>query len=358
LAKLPRHPARHLSDRVRPPLGPRPRRLRARRAGAACIAASILILALPAPASERLDLVGTWYVLVHFTDANTAHPEAVRWDDRIWVFERKGSKLEWREYPIVVFADETGRFEALGTSRQARVVAPWEPNEAQRAQIEGGLEINTRGMKSKALRGSDEAGWRSASRAGAASASVITYTENWSIEGLPERPVFSREDVMGSARSESLEGLTRYATTEVAAGGAELSGSFVRDGTRQGTFRMRRAAPVTTVKGSGKTQGQRLMDAWLDQFGAALIRGDDEALGEDWKQRLEAGEALPPELQQELRKEIRRNLESTMRARKIDPDEQRERLDRLTDAIYREMVENGRSAEEVGEMIESGRLPL
>ena len=54
---------------------------------------------------------------------------------------------------------------------------------------------NPRGMKSKSLRGSDAEGWASASRARAASASVITYTENWSIEGMPDRPVFrSRSD--------------------------------------------------------------------------------------------------------------------------------------------------------------------
>ena len=69
------------------------------------------------PAPAEVDLIGTWHVLVHYTDANSNDPEQLRWDDRIWSFERTGSRLRWDEAPIVVFGDNSGRFEHLGTNR-------------------------------------------------------------------------------------------------------------------------------------------------------------------------------------------------------------------------------------------------
>ncbi len=210
--------------------------------------------------ASQVELPGTWHVLVHYTDANSARPEVLRWEDRVWVFTPQGSRLGWSDYPIVVFRDETGRFEGLGGNRARRVLHAWEPNAAQRAQIASGLQVNPRGVKEKTLRGSPAQGWRSRVRAEPASASVITYAEDWSIQGLPARPVFERVDVLGSARTESLDGVTRYATTEVSADGSELRGSFERDGTRRGTFRMTRAGPVSGVQGSGGSQGERVYE--------------------------------------------------------------------------------------------------
>ena len=219
-----------------------------------------LLLASPASGESAVDLAGTWHVLVHYKDDNAPHPERERWDDRIWVFERVGNRLRWREYPIVVFSSDAGRFERRGTGQYARILGSWEPNKAQRAQIAAGLEVNPRGMKSKSLRGSDADGWRSHNRATRASASVITYVEHWSIDGPAVRPVFIREDQLGAERAEDMVGVTRYTTREVAAGGDVLRGVFERDGTRHGTFRMTRSGEATSVKGSGKTPGQRAVD--------------------------------------------------------------------------------------------------
>jgi murein DD-endopeptidase MepM/ murein hydrolase activator NlpD len=213
-----------------------------------------LLLLAPAAARAGIDLVGTWHVLVHYTDDNTSHPDEMRWSDRVWVFEKKGSKLHWTEYPIVVFSDDSGRFERRSTGQYARVIGAWEPSESQLANIEAGLKINTRGSKKKSLRGSDEEGWHTTSRARAASASVITYQENWSIEGLSELPVILQEDVMGSGRSETMEGAARYETTAVEEGGNVLVGRYERDGTRHGSFRMRRSGKVGMLE--EKTQSE------------------------------------------------------------------------------------------------------
>ncbi len=217
-------------------------------------------------APAGLDLVGTWHVLVHYTDDNANNSELLRWDDRIWIFERQGSRLLWDEFPIVVFGDHSGRFERLGTNRARRITGAWEPNKKQFAQIFEGLEVNDRGRKSKKLRKAEDDGWRSQSASRSVSASVLSYVEHWSVEGTPERPLFRREDQLGSERSEDLDGVTLYTTTWVDPSGDLLSGRFERDGTRHGSFRMLRAAPVSGVKGSGKSQSERLRDALMDQY--------------------------------------------------------------------------------------------
>jgi len=224
---------------------------------AACAVLAALAWPAPSLAEDGVDLIGTWHVLVHYRDDHTVHPDQERWDDKVWIFERSGSRLRWTEYPIVVFTDETGRFERRSTGQYARVLHAWKPNEKQLAEIHRGLEYNTRGSKSKTLRGSDADGWASQRRSGAVSASVITYTENWLIEGMPAWPVFTRTDVMGSARTENVEGVTRYATVGVDAGGDILRGTFERDGSRHGTFRMMRAGAVAVVKDRTQSERQR-----------------------------------------------------------------------------------------------------
>jgi hypothetical protein len=236
--------------------------------------AVLSLCAATGAAGEGVELIGTWYVLVHYKDDNASNPETPRWDDRVWKFEPAGSRLRWTEYPIVVFNDESGRFERRASGQYARVLHFWEPSAAQMSDIRDGLQVNSRGRKSKTLRGSDDEGWRSTSRARAPTASIVTYTENWSIEAMPSGPVFLREDVLGSATTESLEGVTRYATTEVSRGGGILRGTYDRDGVRHGTFRMMRSGETEDVKGSGLTQGERAVQVPLRD--AIEERGDSQ----------------------------------------------------------------------------------
>jgi len=332
----------------------------ASRARLATLAVALLcapLLARPAVAAEihDEDLVGTWHVLVHYKDANAHNKDVWRWDDRVWEFKKEGSRLRWIEYPIVVFADQSGRFEMGGTNRMSRVLHAWEPNAAQQAQIEEGLEVNPRGKKSKALRGSDEKGWASTSRATAASASVITYVENWSIDGMPTAPVFQRADILGSARTESLDGITRYTTREISEDGRTLSGEFVRDGTRTGTFRLTRSGEATGVKGSGKTQGQRLMDAWFGEFSESIQGGN--AMRAEILKKVQSGEMeATPEIRDEVRREVRREIEKSIREKGLDPDDYDAQVEALTEQIQVQIIDEGRSTEEIGQMLEKGEL--
>jgi len=293
-----------------------------------------LLMLAPAAASAEIDLVGTWHVLVHYTDDKSSQPDEMRWNDRIWVFEKTGSKLRWTEYPIVVFADASGRFEHLGTNRARRVVSAWEPSEAQFAQILEGLEVNDRGKKTKSLRAED-GGWRTRSRARSTSASILSYAEHWSVEGDPDYPVFRQEDQLGAERTEMLEGVALYTTTFIDATGSVLRGTYARDGSRRGTFRMLRAASVTGVKGSGKTQSERLLDAWWKSYA----------------QPTSGAEGREIVLQQ-----IRSAIEQHMRREGLDPSQHQEAVESLSKKIEVEIFEKGRTLEEIGRMLEDGTL--
>jgi hypothetical protein len=272
--------------------------------GLACVA---LLLVTPGAArgestQAEVDLIGTWFILIHYTDSATANPDAERWEDKVWTFEKKGSRLHWTEYPIVVFEDRTGRFETLGRNTRARTLHFWEPNQAQRERIAEGPRVNTRGSKSKSLRGSVDKGYKSAGQMRAMSASVIGYHETWSIEDAGVMPVFTRDDVLGSGRSEKLggsaeniEGRTRYTSMEVAEDGNTLRGRYQRDLNRVGVFRMIRAGPVQGLESDGRTPNEKLADQlreaveqWREQEGERYMEdlerriqeGDPEAIGE------------------------------------------------------------------------------
>ena len=70
-----------------------------------------LALLLAASTAQAVELEGTWYVLVHYRDTSSANPGAVRWEDRVWHFQRDGARLLWTDYELVSFVDSRGRFE-------------------------------------------------------------------------------------------------------------------------------------------------------------------------------------------------------------------------------------------------------
>jgi hypothetical protein len=215
--------------------------------------ACALLGAIPAPG---LELAGAWHVLVHYTDAGSAEPEQPRWTDEVWVFERRKDRVRWVIYPIAVFEDATGRFERDAAGRYARIQHFWRPNAAQRAEIADGLRVNARGARSKTLREAPAGNWSSAPAGGAPSASVLTYAEVWRVDAPTALPVFSRADSLGGVGADGLEGLTRYTTRAVRAGGDLLEGHFERDDSRSGSFRMRRCAALELVRAAEGRAGR------------------------------------------------------------------------------------------------------
>jgi hypothetical protein len=240
------------------------------------LAALALFLLAAAPV-RAVDLAGTWYVLVHYKDDHAENADAERWEDRVWVFERLGNRLEWTDYPIVVFEDESGRFERRDTGQYARILHYWEPNEVQLADIRDGLQVNSRGSKSKSLRGSDAKGWSSVRRAAASSASVVTYQEVWSIDDVQGLPVFTRSDFLGGGRTDTLEGVTKFTTTRVENG--VLLGTYDRDGSRRGDFRMLPSGTPGALKGAPTQEAlqKKVIERQMDQALARAAQHPESA---------------------------------------------------------------------------------
>lgn len=243
-----------------------------------------LALLVGRPAAAEPSLEGTWYVLIHYRDDTTHDPAQLRWDERVWVLERKGKDLEWTEYPIVLFDDDAGRFTREG-GHYARVIHAWEPSPGQQAQIQSGLQVNPRGSKKKTLRGDDAKGWTSGRPSSKASANVVTYTETWSISPGGGKPVFTRDDVLGAGTMESAEGRTQLTTESVDAGGV-LRGRFERDGTRHGTFRMMRSGAASHVKSDGKTPNEKLREMLEQRARERLGKQGDEPVSPEEIDRL------------------------------------------------------------------------
>jgi hypothetical protein len=211
--------------------------------GFACGVALIALLG-PIEADAETPLwLGAWHVLVHYEDARSAESGRARWEDRAWVFESRGDRLRWTEYPIVVFDDGSGRFEDDGANRASRTSDPWEPNLAQLADIADGLAVGDRGVTSATLRRAEQS-WVSAPERAIASASMIRYFEFRRVDPAADGPIFTREDALRSERAGDLAGVTIYTTRAVADGGRVLRGDFERDGTQRGTFIMTRTAGV------------------------------------------------------------------------------------------------------------------
>jgi hypothetical protein len=268
----------------------------------------------------------------------------------------EGDRLAWSEYPIVVFADESGRFEMFD-GRNSRVLAYWEPSPAQQAEIAAGLQINPRGARNKTLRGSDAKGWTSAKKGGAgySSARFITYEETWSIEGLPDAPVFTRIDSMGSASTDSFDGQTVLTTTAIAPDGHELSGSFNRDDARLGTFRMVRSGATRSLKSEG---GSRGMEAVLGKDMAEIVRSAES--GQDMTpeqlQKLNETGMLSDDDRRALGNTIAEGIADGMKDAGLDPKEYRLEIRSMTEKVLVLYLDEGVPMEEIQKQIADGTL--
>ncbi|HVH07155.1 MAG TPA: hypothetical protein VNE71_14265, partial [Myxococcota bacterium] len=199
------------------------------------MAALLAVASAPAAAFEP---VGTWYVLVHYRDLRSAQPDQVQWEDRLWVLEREGEALRFREFPAVRFGDESGRYERSGEV-PARTLGAWEPSDAQRREIAEGLEADPYGAREKRLRPT-AVGFSSA-KSHFDSARVVGFESTVEVDLSGPAPRFVLADVLGSsAAAQGLEGRTEYRGEAVAPDGT-VTGRFDRDGRRVGTFAMMRS---------------------------------------------------------------------------------------------------------------------
>ena len=235
------------------------------------VALAFLLVAHAAPAVE---LEGTWYLLVHYRDATSSNPGTLRWEDRIWDFQREGEQLLWTDYEIVNFVDARGRFE-----RDRRVAGPWEPSRSQRREIERGLFANPRGARVLTLEQTEAGGWQTRADADALrkSRAPVSFGLAGSVTGTRELPVFGIDEMLRRPGAVAALSQTVMTTESTSTSGDRLTGSYRRAGTRTGTFRMlstslrRRLNPHGSLTPSGIAMKPDSLAHWGNLL-PALVR--------------------------------------------------------------------------------------
>jgi hypothetical protein len=286
-------------------------------------------------------------VLVHYRDLRSALPDQLQWEDRLWLFEREGEALRFREYPWVAFADESGRFERRGGETE-RVLGAWEPSADQRREIEAGLAVGAREVREKRL-GPTPAGYASArSRFDSARAVGFESTVEVDLSGAAPRVAVS-DSLGSSAAAAALEGRTEYRGERVAEDGS-VEGAFDRDGRRLGRFRMLRA---------GRPRG---VPAPAEPPREATRAEVEERLYRTLGRQLAHAEALPerfaggPGERAALRARVRAEVERLFADQGNDPRAHAPTLEKLAAAIERAYAEARLSREEIGRGVEEGRI--
>jgi hypothetical protein len=143
--------------------------------------------------------------------------------------------------------------------------------------------------------------------------------------------------------AEKVEGRTQYVTQSVEEGGDLVRGSFERDGTRHGTFTMRRAGVAKVTEGSGKTQSQRVTEAFFQNYGGAdfFTPAEIQAL----KDSVAAGGAAKGG-EQSVREKVRAEIERKTREQGVEPSLVEPQIDKLTEKISSMLLE-GKSPDEI-----------
>jgi hypothetical protein len=282
-------------------------------------------------------------VLVHYRDLRSALPDQLQWDDRLWLFEREGEALRFREYPQVGFSDERGRFAGPAGDR---TLGAWEPSDLQRGEIEAGLAVGDREVREKRLRATP-AGWASA-RSRFDSARFLGFESTVEVELAGAAPRVVVSDSLGSsAAAGALLGRTEYRGERVAPDGS-VEGAYDRDGRRVGRFRMLRAGWPRGVPAPAPRREPTRAEV-------------EERLYRTLGRQLAHAEALPerfaggPRERAALRARARAECERLFADQGNDPRAHAPLLERLAAAIER-AYERGLSRSEIGRAIEEGRI--
>jgi hypothetical protein len=304
-----------------------------------------LLAAAPAAA---FDPVGTWYVLVHYRDLRSAMPEQVQWEDRVWVLEREGEAIRFREFPAVRFGDEGGRYE-VGAGIRQRTLGAWEPSAGQRAEIAAGLDRDAYGAREKRLR--PTATGFSSAKSRFDSARVVGFESTVEVDLSGALPRFSVSDTLGSSAAASgIEGRTIYATERIAEDGT-LSGRFDRDGRRTGTFVMMRSGAGSLGDAPVRAEPEPTREV----VEARLFRvlGNELAESDALPERASAAD---PAAREALRAQVRTEVERLFAAQGNDPRAHAPMLVRFAAAIERAYTEEGRTRQEIGRLVADGAL--
>jgi hypothetical protein len=140
--------------------------------------------------------------------------------------------------------------------------------------------------------------------------------------------------VLGGERTEELDGVTLYTSTQGDAAGDLYQGSYDRDGTRKGTFRMTRAGAGRALT-TKRTQAQRTQDAFVE---AMSLRKLDES-------------QLSQQDRADIRTLIRSQVEARMRSLGADPAQRSTEVTALTQNIEKRLFSEQRTLGELPELV-------
>ena len=103
----------------------------------------------------------------------------------------------------------------------------------------------------------------------------------------------------------------------------------------------------------GKTQGQRLTQAWFGGLGAAMV--SEEALTAEVQRMIADGE-VDDETRKEIRRALREGIEEQMRKQGQSPRQNRAIVDSLTRQVEHLMIDEKKTEAEITEMFRKGEI--
>ena len=125
---------------------------------------------------------------------------------------------------------------------------PWEPEGSVLTELRSHIDVSSRAMKRKRMKGDFERGFRSLPPLMSGGLNMMTFTRTWTVTFKPEKV---RIQVVDSLASDSeaiaeIEGATVFEITERVSED-EYRGRY-DDDSRRGTFRMLRSSERRVVK--------------------------------------------------------------------------------------------------------------
>jgi hypothetical protein len=191
---------------------------------------------------RQLDLSGEWYVLIHYKDQRSEDKSITKFKDFAWSIRQTPGLLVWESFPYVLFSDE------LELIRRHAMIEhlPWEPDETVWKQIRDTLDVSSRAMTKKRLRGSVPEGFKSKPpRAGGIG--TLTFSRDWDVSfSEAEIRIQVIDSLSGTQGLAGMEEATVFEIREQVAPD-ELRGRW-QESSRQGTFRMVRARQRRLVR--------------------------------------------------------------------------------------------------------------
>jgi hypothetical protein len=209
-----------------------------------------LCLALPGSAFGQeevdlttLDLSGAWYVLIHFKDQRSEDKGITKFKDFALNLEQTTHTITLEQYPFVLFDEDT----ELVRRQAMRGHMPWAPDEGQVARLHESVDVSTKAVKRKRLKGSVAEGFESLAPLTSGGLSTLSFVQNWDITFQPQTiKIVITDSLSGAGGLGGMEDATVYSIRQRVSDD-ELRGTY-SEATKHGTIRMIRGAELRVLK--------------------------------------------------------------------------------------------------------------